>query len=105
MAALNSAYPKFSCYSQVAGLLTILAMLLSACGEKAPAGGPGGPLTEVGVVTVTPHAVGLTSELPGRLEASRVAQVRARAAGILLKRLFREDCAKRREATQEVNEP
>ena len=27
---------------------------------------------------------------PGRLEASRVAQVRARAAGILQKRLFRE---------------
>jgi membrane fusion protein (multidrug efflux system) len=32
----------------------------------------------------------LTPELPGRLEASRVAEVRARDAGILLKRLFRE---------------
>jgi membrane fusion protein (multidrug efflux system) len=37
---------------------------------------------------VAPRAVGLTTELPGRLEASRVAQVRARAAGILQKRLF-----------------
>src|SRR5690606_33990504 len=34
--------------------------------------------------------VGLITELPGRLEASRVAQVRARVAGILQERLFRE---------------
>jgi membrane fusion protein (multidrug efflux system) len=48
------------------------------------------PPAEVGVVTVTPGDVGLITELPGRLEASRVAQVRARAAGILQKRLFSE---------------
>jgi membrane fusion protein (multidrug efflux system) len=42
------------------------------------------------VVTVAPGDVNLVTELPGRLEASRVAQVRARAAGILEKRLFRE---------------
>jgi membrane fusion protein (multidrug efflux system) len=41
-------------------------------------------------VTVTPRSVGLVVELPGRLEASRVAQVRARAAGIVQKILFRE---------------
>ena len=40
------------------------------------------------MVVATPRAVGLTTELPGRLEASRVAQVRARAAGIVQKRLF-----------------
>ena len=55
------------------------------------AAAPGGmPPPEVGVVTVAPGDVGLVTELPGRLEASRVAQVRARAAGILQKRLFRE---------------
>ncbi|GAB2583737.1 efflux RND transporter periplasmic adaptor subunit [Ramlibacter solisilvae] len=48
------------------------------------------PPPEVGVVTVTPGDVGLITELPGRLEASRVAQVRARAAGIVQQRLFRE---------------
>jgi membrane fusion protein (multidrug efflux system) len=48
------------------------------------------PPAEVGVVTVAPGDVGLVTELPGRLEASRVAQVRARAAGIVLQRLFRE---------------
>jgi membrane fusion protein (multidrug efflux system) len=48
------------------------------------------PAPEVGVITVAPGDVGLQTELPGRLEASRVAQVRARAAGILQQRLFRE---------------
>jgi membrane fusion protein (multidrug efflux system) len=75
-----------------ASALALLA--LGACGQKAAEGaGPGGgapPPAEVGVVTVAPQAVGLATELPGRLEASRVAQVRARAAGILLKRLFKE---------------
>ena len=71
------------------------ALLLSACGKSdAPAapGAPGGgmPAPQVGVVTVQPGDVGLMTELPGRLEASRVAQVRARAAGIVQKRLFRE---------------
>jgi len=70
------------------------AMMLAACGAKTdqPAAAPGGrpPAVEVGVVTVAPHTVGLVTELPGRLEASRVAQVRARVAGILQKRLFRE---------------
>lgn len=68
-----------------------LAALLAGCGQSstAPAGPAGGmPPAEVGVVTVTPGDVGLITELPGRLEASRVAQVRARAAGILQKRLF-----------------
>nr|WP_066271563.1 efflux RND transporter periplasmic adaptor subunit [Hydrogenophaga palleronii] len=72
-----------------------LAALLTACGKSdapAAAAAPGGgmPAPEVGVVTVAPGDVGLTTELPGRLEASRVAEVRARAAGILQQRLFRE---------------
>ncbi|PJC13413.1 MAG: efflux transporter periplasmic adaptor subunit, partial [Comamonadaceae bacterium CG_4_9_14_0_8_um_filter_60_18] len=72
-----------------------IALLLAACGQSAPPAGPGGPSgmpppAEVGVVTVSPGDVGLVTELPGRLEASRVAQVRARAAGILQKRLFTE---------------
>ncbi len=77
----------------LAGSAVVLAVcLLAACGQKAAEGGGGGapPPAEVGVVTVAPAAVGLATELPGRLEASRVAQVRARAAGILQKRLFTE---------------
>jgi membrane fusion protein (multidrug efflux system) len=67
--------------------------LLTACGQGGnaqPAGGGGMPPPEVGVVTVAPGEVGLVTELPGRLEPSRVAQVRARAAGIVQRRLFTE---------------
>ncbi len=74
-------------------LAVSLTLALAACGQSTPAAGPGGPggampPAEVGVITVTPGNVGLITELPGRLEASRVAQVRARVAGILEKRLF-----------------
>lgn len=71
----------------------VVMLALAGCGKgDAPAAGAGGarPAPEVGVVVATPSDVGLVTELPGRLEASRVAQVRARAAGILLKRTFRE---------------
>jgi membrane fusion protein (multidrug efflux system) len=71
-----------------------LAALLTACGQGSgsagAAGGGAPPPPEVGVVTVALGEVGLFNELPGRLEASRVAQVRARAAGIVQQRLFQE---------------
>ena len=62
----------------------------AAAGGKGPGAGGGPPPAEVGVVTVKPQPVGLVTELPGRLEASRVAQVRARGPGIVQKRLFAE---------------
>ena len=76
-------------------LMGVVLVLLSACGkDAAPAAtaalGGAPPPAQVGVVTVSQGDVGLITELPGRLEASRVAQVRARAAGILQQRLFRE---------------
>lgn len=73
-------------------LAVLLAALLAACGQGGATGAGAGapPPPEVGVVTVAPGDVGLVTELPGRLEASRVAQVRARATGILQKRLFAE---------------
>lgn len=70
--------------------VAILSLLLAGCGKGASEAPAAPPPVQVGVVTVTQGDVGLVSELPGRLEASRVAQVRARAAGILQKRLFRE---------------
>lgn len=70
------------------------ALLLAACGDKnqpsaAPSSAQAKP-PEVGVITVSLGNVGIVTELPGRLEAFRVAQVRARAAGILQKRVFKE---------------
>jgi membrane fusion protein (multidrug efflux system) len=48
------------------------------------------PPPEVAVVTVAPQRIALTTELPGRLEAARIAQVRARVPGIVTTRVFRE---------------
>ncbi|WGG51713.1 efflux RND transporter periplasmic adaptor subunit [Rugamonas sp. DEMB1] len=77
-------------YTAVAAAALTLA-LLAACGDKGAngAGGPPPPAT-VAVITVAPAAVTLSAELPGRVEASRIAQVRARTAGIVLQRAFKE---------------
>jgi membrane fusion protein (multidrug efflux system) len=72
----------------------LLALGLAACGggdpKPAAAGGGAPPPPEVAVVSVVPKTAPLVTELPGRVEASRVAQVRARVNGIVLQRLFRE---------------
>ncbi|MEO7494236.1 MAG: efflux RND transporter periplasmic adaptor subunit [Massilia sp.] len=75
-------------------LATLAALtLLAACGAKdaaAPAGGGNRPPPEVGVITVKNETVALQTELPARVEPVRVAQVRARVNGVVLKRLFTE---------------
>ena len=68
--------------------LAAAALLALAACNKEPAAPPAPPPPEVGVVTVQPRSVPLASELPGRIEAVRTAQVRARVTGIMLKRLF-----------------
>src|SRR5471032_74549 len=75
-------------YTAVASAVFTLS-LLAACGDKAAAPGAPPPAT-VAVITVAPAAVTLSTELPGRTEASRIAQVRARTAGIVLQRVFKE---------------
>jgi membrane fusion protein (multidrug efflux system) len=72
-------------------------MLLAACGSRegqggaAPGAGAGAPPpAEVNVITVTQGAATLTTDLPGRLEAYRISQVRARVDGIVERRLFTE---------------
>ncbi|MDP3668567.1 MAG: efflux RND transporter periplasmic adaptor subunit [Telluria sp.] len=71
-------------------ILTALT-LLAACGPKdAAPGGAQRPAPEVGVITTKLEPVALQSELPGRVEPVRVAQVRARVNGVVLKRLFQE---------------
>jgi membrane fusion protein (multidrug efflux system) len=78
--------------------LFLLTAALAGCGSGdkptggAPSAGPGGaaPPAEVDVITVTVGAQTLTQDLPGRLQARRTAQVRARVEGIVEKRLFTE---------------
>lgn len=69
-----------------------LSAALGGCGpQPAAVPAPGSmPPAEVAVVTVTPGPLALTTDLPGRIEASRIAQVRARVAGIVQQRVFRE---------------
>ena len=71
--------------------LIVLLLALAACGSPAgaaPKAAP--PPAEVAVITVAPAPVTLTRELPGRVSALRVAEVRARVSGIVEKRLFEE---------------
>jgi membrane fusion protein, multidrug efflux system len=73
----------------ITSLLFSAVALAAGCG-KAPAKPPAPPVAEVSVLSVGSESVTLTTELPGRVNAMREAQVRARATGILLKRLFEE---------------
>ena len=91
----KSAQPRHALHRPALVATLSLAGLFSACGPNAapPAATVAPPPAQVGVVTVSPADIGLVNELPGRLEASRVAQVRARAAGIVQKRTFQEGSA------------
>jgi len=80
-------------------LLMVAALALAACGKTpapgaAPAGAAAGgqqmPPAEVGVVSAKSEAVPLTRDLVGRLSATRTADVRARVAGVLVKRVYTE---------------
>jgi membrane fusion protein (multidrug efflux system) len=66
----------------------VLALLVTGCGQKPAAFTP--PPPEVSVVTVATESLPVTTELPGRIDAVRTAEVRARVAGILLKETYRE---------------
>lgn len=65
---------------------------LAACSKSEPpqaaAAQAAAPVPTVGVVKVKLGQVAVAAELPGRLEAARSADVRARAGGVVLKRLF-----------------
>ncbi len=69
-------------------LLALSAAALGACGSHAAPPAPSPP--QVGVQLARAQPVPLTRDLVGRLSATRSADVRARVAGVLLKRLYTE---------------
>src|SRR3984957_2929734 len=69
-------------------VLASAAALLGGC-SKAPAP-TSMPTPQVSVVTARAQQVPLTRDLVGRLSATRQADVRARVAGVLLKRVYTE---------------
>lgn len=69
-------------------LVLALAILVAGCGRPADQGYGEASAPSVQVVTVQPTPFVLSSELPGRIEPVRVAEVRARVAGLVLSREF-----------------
>lgn len=72
----------------VLGLFAVL-ISLNACNKKQAPAAQGGP-PEVGVITVQPQRLALTTELSGRTTAQMVAEVRPQVSGIIQKRIFTE---------------
>lgn len=73
-----------------AAAVITLSMLGSGCGKKKAAAPPPAGPPEVGVVTVQPQKVSITTELPGRTSAFLIAEVRPQVGGIIQKRVFTE---------------
>jgi len=80
-----------------AGALIAFALLLAGCGNTAsdPQGGSGGRggqrgPANVGFVVVQQGSAPLQQELPGRVAAFQVSEVRPQVSGVVLRRLFRE---------------
>jgi membrane fusion protein (multidrug efflux system) len=71
-------------------LLCLGLMALAACGKGKDQAAPQMPAAEVGVMRAQPENSPLTRDLVGRLSAYRSADVRARVAGVLLKRSYEE---------------
>ena len=66
----------------------VVGLMLTNCGKRAEP--PQGGTPEVATVTVSTQQVVLTTELPGRTSAYRVAEIRPQVSGIIQKRLFTE---------------
>ena len=64
-------------------------LLLLGC-ERQQAQAPPPPIPEVATVTVQPQQIVLTTELPGRTSACRIAEIRPQVSGLIQKRLFTE---------------
>ncbi|MCD6394582.1 MAG: efflux RND transporter periplasmic adaptor subunit [Planctomycetes bacterium] len=71
-------------------LLGIFLLLMTVTGCKQHGGPPPQGTPEVAVVTVYPERVVITTELPGRTSAFRVAEIRPQVNGLILKRAFKE---------------
>ena len=84
--------PVKPAYAALIPLLAIT-LLISACQDQDQEQGAGGAQQgppKVGVVTLQAEHFLLTTELPGRTTAYRIAEVRPQVNGIIEKRLFDE---------------
>lgn len=76
-------------------MISASVLLLAGCGKDESqsqggrGGGPKGPVT-VGYVVVQQGSAPIVQDLPGRVSAFQVSEVRPQASGIILRRMFRE---------------
>ncbi|MEL7558854.1 efflux RND transporter periplasmic adaptor subunit [Stutzerimonas chloritidismutans] len=77
-------------FLQNAVLVGALSPLLVACSDDDQGQQPAPPPPEVEVITVDPRPIPNIIELPGRVQAVRIAEIRARVNGIIQKRLYEE---------------
>lgn len=71
-----------------AALLGAVLVSVSACNQRQAAAPVPQPPPEVGVVTVAPQPIPYVRDLPGRVAPTRIAEVRSRVSGLVVKRLF-----------------
>ena len=71
----------------VSAITLSIVISLAGC-DKGEQGWGEAPPREVDVLTIKTEPFTVVAELPGRIEPVRVAEVRARVAGIVLKRTF-----------------
>ncbi len=68
------------------GVHALLVAMLAGCGPSEPQSTP--PAPQVATTSVAPTHLELTEDLPGRVAAVRVAEIRPQVSGIVLRRLF-----------------
>ena len=68
----------------------VAALLFGGCGKPKSPAPPAAGAPEVGVVTIQPQRLAVTTELAGRTSAFLVAEVRPQVSGIIQKRFFKE---------------
>src|SRR5690606_23071449 len=79
--------PRF--FSTKTVFLLAVTGALAACGQpEQPPSAANAP--EVGVYTLREQALGLTTDLPGRTAAYRIAELRPQVTGIIQERMFNE---------------
>lgn len=86
--AVPPALPQPTITRLGAAAASVALLLLAGCSEPAPQAPP--PPPEVRVVTVRSQALTNLVEVPGRLQAVRIAEVRARVDGVVERRLYEE---------------
>ena len=90
MTAMIRPLPRLNNYRPLVPGLAAIGVLLAVAGchpaDKSKDKGP----PEVGFAVLQPSSVTLDTELPGRITASRIAEVRPQVSGVIQRRLFAE---------------